>query len=109
MRREGLRDFGRSRRLPRRSGGSGLSDIFQRRESPHVQKMRYGRARAKMKSKCNASASRRRIDRLIRLAGAFRRAEVAVVRAFFVRPKPAKAHLGWLKAQGFKEYSAIKP
>jgi hypothetical protein len=62
-----------------------------------------------MKSKRNAAASRRRIDRLILLAGAFRRAEVAVVRAFFAKPKPAKAHLGWLKAQGFKEYSAIKP
>ena len=62
-----------------------------------------------MKSKRTAAASRRRIDRLIRLAGAFRRAEAAVVRAFFAKPKPAKEHLGWLKAQGFKEYSAIKP
>jgi len=62
-----------------------------------------------MKSKRNAGASRRRIDRLIQLAGDFRRAEAAVVRAFFDKPKPAKAHLGWLKAQGFKEYSAIKP
>jgi len=62
-----------------------------------------------MKSKRNAAASRRRIDRLIRLAGAFRRAEADVVRDFFTKPKPAKAHLGWLKAQGFKEYSAIKP
>jgi hypothetical protein len=62
-----------------------------------------------MKSKHHAVASRRRIDRLIRLAGAFRRAEAAIVRAFFAKPKPAKAHLVWLKAQGFKEYSAIKP
>lgn len=71
--------------------------------------MRHGRARAEMKSKRNVAASRRHIDRLIRLAGAFRRAEATVVRAFFAKPRPARAHLSWLKAQGFKEYSAIKP
>src|SRR5581483_912464 len=109
VRREGLRDFGGSRRLSRRSGGPGLPEIFQRRESPHVQKMRHRGARAEMKASKPAGALRRRIDRLMRLAGDFRRAEAAVVRAFFAQPKPARAHVGWLQAQGFKEYSAIKP
>ncbi len=62
-----------------------------------------------MKASKPAGALRRRIDRLMRLAGDFRRAEAAVVRAFFAQPKPARAHVGWLQAQGFKEYSAIKP
>jgi hypothetical protein len=47
--------------------------------------------------------------RLTRLASAYRDAEAAVVRAFFRKPKTKKDHLRWLKAQGFKEYSAIKP
>ncbi len=49
------------------------------------------------------------IDRLTRLASAYRAAEEAVVRAFFKKPRTKKDHLRWLKAQGFKEYSAIKP
>ena len=47
--------------------------------------------------------------RLTRLASAYRDAEAAVVRAFFRKPKTKKDHLRWLRAQGFKEYSAIKP
>ena len=31
------------------------------------------------------------------------------MRAFFKKPRRVKDHLRWLKAQGFKEYSAIKP
>ena len=49
------------------------------------------------------------IDRLTRLASAYRAAEEAVVRAFFKKSRSRKDHLRWLKAQGFKEYSAIKP
>jgi hypothetical protein len=49
------------------------------------------------------------VDRLTRLASAYRAAEEAVVRAFFRKPRIKKDHLRWLKAQGFKEYSAIKP
>lgn len=47
--------------------------------------------------------------RLTRLAAAYRGAEEAVVRAFFQKRRTRRDHLRWLKAQGFKEYSAIKP
>ena len=46
---------------------------------------------------------------LIRLAAGYRDAEEAVVRAFFKKPRNKRDHLRWLRAQGFKEYSAIKP
>ena len=46
---------------------------------------------------------------LSRLADGYRRAEEAVVRAYFARPRSKKRHLHWLKAQAFKEYSALKP
>lgn len=49
------------------------------------------------------------VTRLIRLAAGYRAAEEAVVRAFFAERRPPKEHLRWLKAQGYKEYSAIKP
>jgi hypothetical protein len=49
------------------------------------------------------------IKRLTQLAAAYRAAEEAVVRAFFSKRRTKKDHLRWLKAQGFKEYSAIKP
>ncbi|MGH7854536.1 MAG: hypothetical protein ACREP3_13915 [Candidatus Binatia bacterium] len=49
------------------------------------------------------------IKRLTELASAYRAAEEAVVRAFFKKRRTKKDHLRWLKAQGFKEYSAIKP
>lgn len=49
------------------------------------------------------------VNRLNRLARDYRRAEEAIVRAFFAkRPAPVD-HVRWLKAQGYKEYSAIKP
>ena len=51
----------------------------------------------------------RHARRLTRLASAYRDAEAVVVRAFFRKPRTKKDHLRWLKAQGFKEYSAIKP
>jgi len=36
-------------------------------------------------------------------------AEVEVVRAYFKKRRTGKDHVRWLKAQAFKEYSAIKP
>jgi hypothetical protein len=51
----------------------------------------------------------RYIQRLTQLASAYRAAEEAVVRAFFKKPRTRRDHLRWLKAQGFKEYSAIQP
>jgi hypothetical protein len=47
--------------------------------------------------------------KLARLAEAYARAERQVVSAFFKKPHKRADHLRWLKAQGFKEYSAIKP
>jgi rubrerythrin len=49
------------------------------------------------------------VARLSRLAAAYRKAEGEVVTAFFTKPRKPKDHVRWLKAQGFKEYSAIKP
>lgn len=47
--------------------------------------------------------------KLKRLAKAYASAEADVIAAFFKKPRKPKDHLRWLKAQGFKEYSAIKP
>ena len=49
------------------------------------------------------------VERLARLSAAYRKAEVEVVNAFFKKPRASTDHVLWLKAQGFKEYSAIKP
>jgi hypothetical protein len=49
------------------------------------------------------------IHRLTRLASGYRAAEEAIVRVFFKKPRTKKDHVRWLKAQGFKEFSAIKP
>lgn len=49
------------------------------------------------------------VKELSRLADSYRRAEQAVVRAYFSRPREKKRHIHWLKAQAFKEYSALKP
>ena len=46
---------------------------------------------------------------LTKLASAYGAAEADVVGAFFAVPRRKQDHLRWLKAQGFKEYSAIKP
>lgn len=43
------------------------------------------------------------------LARAYADAERAVIAAFFKQPRKPMDHVHWLKAQGFKEYSAIKP
>lgn len=47
--------------------------------------------------------------RLVRLARGYRDAEAHIVDVFFKRPRSSSDHLRWLKAQAFKEYSAIKP
>jgi hypothetical protein len=47
--------------------------------------------------------------RLVRLARDYRDAEAYIVAAFFKKPRASRDHLGWLKAQAYKEYSAIKP
>jgi len=49
------------------------------------------------------------VDQLALLATAYRKAEVQVVNAFFKKPRSSTDHLRWLRAQGFKEYSAIRP
>jgi hypothetical protein len=51
----------------------------------------------------------RNVQQLTKLAAAYRAAEEAIVHAFFVKPRRKGDHLRWLRAQGFKEYSAIKP
>lgn len=49
------------------------------------------------------------IKQLTRLAKAYADAEADVVAAFFKKPRKPTDHLRWLNAQGFKEYSAIRP
>src|SRR5215203_5667218 len=49
------------------------------------------------------------VKKLTRLARAYTRAEVSVIAAFFDKRHQSTDHIPWLKAQGFKEYSAIKP
>ena len=49
------------------------------------------------------------VKRLTKLARAYRAAEAAIVSAFFAEPRKRLDHLHWLRAQAFKEYSAIKP
>jgi hypothetical protein len=49
------------------------------------------------------------VRRLTRLAAAYRDAEARIAGAFFRKPRPARDHLRWLKAQAFKEHSAIRP
>jgi len=51
----------------------------------------------------------RYVRQLTQLAADYRAAEEAVVRAFFAKPRRKQDHLRWLRAQAFKEYSAIKP
>ncbi len=49
------------------------------------------------------------VGRLTRLAKAYARAERDVIAAFFRKAPKRRDHARWLKAQGFKEYSAIRP
>ena len=57
----------------------------------------------------NNLISNRLAQQLNKLASAYGAAEAEVVGAFFAVPRRKQEHLRWLKAQGFKEYSAIKP
>ncbi|HXV79341.1 MAG TPA: hypothetical protein VEG60_05650 [Candidatus Binatia bacterium] len=49
------------------------------------------------------------VKRLTQLARAYAVAEEAIISAFFAKPRKKSDHLRWLRAQAFKEYSAIKP
>jgi hypothetical protein len=49
------------------------------------------------------------VKQLRKLARAYRSAEVAVIAAFFKKPRNKRDHLRWLGAQAYKENSAIKP
>ncbi|MBM4299225.1 MAG: hypothetical protein FJ143_15925, partial [Deltaproteobacteria bacterium] len=49
------------------------------------------------------------VKTLTRLARGYAAAERAVIAAFFHRRPKRADHLRWLRAQAFKEYSAIKP
>ncbi len=51
----------------------------------------------------------RYVKQLSKLAEGYRAAEVAVIAAFFSKPRKKQDHLRWLSAQAYKEYSAIKP
>jgi len=51
----------------------------------------------------------RNIQQLTKLAATYRAAEEAIVNAFFAKRRRKTDHLRWLRAQAFKEYSAIKP
>ena len=48
-------------------------------------------------------------EKLMSLARAYCAAEAKIIAAFFEKPHRPGDHLRWLKAQGFKEYSAIMP
>ncbi len=49
------------------------------------------------------------VKQLTQLARAYAQAECKVVGAFFAKPRKKTDHVRWLRAQAFKEYSAIKP
>ncbi len=49
------------------------------------------------------------VKQLDKLAKGYAVAERAVIAAFFEKPRNPTDHLRWLKAQGFKEWAAIKP
>jgi hypothetical protein len=51
----------------------------------------------------------RYVKQLSKLAEGYRTAEEAVIAAFFEKPRKKQDHLRWLRAQAYKEYSAIKP
>ena len=67
--------------------------------------MRLGRAAAGALGR----VVNRYVTNLSKLAAGYRDAEVAVIAAFFRKPRKKQDHLRWLSAQAYKEYSAIKP
>ncbi|MSP39114.1 MAG: hypothetical protein EXR70_11540 [Deltaproteobacteria bacterium] len=52
---------------------------------------------------------KRYVAKLTQLARGYAAAERTVIAAFFHKRPKRRDHLRWLRAQGFKEYSAIKP
>jgi hypothetical protein len=56
-----------------------------------------------------ARAVKRHVRQLNRLAQGFRDAEAEIIAAYFSKPRKRLDHLRWLRAQAFKEFSAIKP
>jgi len=52
---------------------------------------------------------KRYATKLTQLARGYAAAERTVIAAFFYKRPKRRDHLRWLRAQGFKEYSAIKP
>jgi rubrerythrin len=68
----------------------------------------YHAGAASVRLKSNPMANRL-AQQLSKLAAAYGVAEAEVIGAFFAVPRRNQDHLRWLKAQGFKEYSAIKP
>ena len=48
-------------------------------------------------------------ETLAQLAEGYNKAEREVVATFFSRPRTPEEHIPWLKAQAFKEYSAVQP
>lgn len=68
----------------------------------------YHAGAAPVRAKSNLMSNRLALQ-LTKLASAYGAAEAEVVGAFFAVPRRRQDHLRWLKAQGFKEYSAIKP
>lgn len=52
---------------------------------------------------------KRYVTTLTQLARNYTAAERAVIAAFFNKPRKRTDHIRWLRAQAFKEYSAIKP
>lgn len=49
------------------------------------------------------------VKNLARLAEQCRAAEARIAREFFSKKRSRSSHIRWLRAQGFKEFSAIKP
>ena len=56
-----------------------------------------------------ARAAKSHVRQLIRLAQSFRDAEAHIIAAYFSKPRRRRDHGHWLRAQAFKEFSAIKP
>src|SRR4030095_6861102 len=87
--------------------------VRSRKSSPAIQPFALVRSAALSCRRRRPEPAHRKMnnytERLTRLASAAGTAEARVVRAFFQKPRKKAEHLRWLKAQGFKEYSAIRP
>jgi hypothetical protein len=61
------------------------------------------------RASAEVAAVKPHLKQLHRLAQGYAAAEMAVIAAFFRKPRKPFEHLHWLRAQAYKEYSAIKP